>query len=267
MYSIYENKVLEKLSRLEKKRVGTIFELCKTEFGPIYGFIKGKKPKLLLTSCQHANELYGTYRTLLEYAEHGNKDAIIIPVVDVANFCSNINSLNILKNEKGNEFPYFVYVSLTFPEYTTIAKKPYSFFGEENPPKEVKALEDLIKDNLSISCVIDFHNSSLCNYIFVSAMEKDKIKKIDKPLRKVMKKGRFKIDQLPFILGLEKVNDGFFQIWLLGKKTLINYAQKCGIKNLAIEVPPFKSKYPFRFWKEEQLIKTNIEIIEKFSSL
>jgi len=88
----YETEVVNLLEQLAKEGKGEVFTLCSyfnadNEKVSVKGFAKGKNPKTLVTACHHANEMYGTYDGILEYAANGKGDAILVPVVDVENFC------------------------------------------------------------------------------------------------------------------------------------------------------------------------------------
>lgn len=260
MNSIYEQEVVSKLRQLERSGIGKIFELGDSRYGPILGFKRGKNPKLLMTSCHHANEVYNTYHTLLYYAEKGRKDCVIVPVVDVERFCINMSELKKLK--KGFDsfsFNYFVWNFLKNVEAPGGLKAKEWKYGREYAEKEIISLEGIIQKSKH---VIDFHNWPGDSFGFISNYYD---KKAYEKVKGLFAGSKFKLDESEIGgLSLKCLDKALFMS--LTESTITTYAAARNVKNLGVEVPVVKpTKKGFVMLKKEDVIKFNVKIIEAFT--
>lgn len=243
----YQTEIIEKLDRLEREGKGRTFTLCSflnshNEKITVKGFIKGKKPKTLITACHHANELYGTYDGILEYAEKGKEPAILIPVVDVENFCLNKEALEEILKTHGKEILADLIKDMREGcSYDSPPMKRWKCwaYGTEEAPYAVKALEDIIK---GMRFVMDIHNCAFNQYLIISELGnrrgEDRILEALKDSVYGAGGTLYEGDAPNFMRGSDI--DGVYQPRM--PNSILKYASQKGIINAVMEVPVFEYK-------------------------
>jgi hypothetical protein len=218
----YETRVLQPLRRLESENARLV------EPAPgVFGLSSGSD--ILLTACHHANELFGTYDSVLEYARGMPEGITAIPVVDRMRFSR--YSHELCDFERSDMKIGFAVEMVRGYKGRCPDIMPWEY-GKEGMTEPTKSLSELVKN---ASLVIDIHNSSTDGFFFISNPsgmpgEGDflhillsgcsSVEIYDRPLSNLVKGER----------GLYTSRT---------RNTILDYAANHGVTNLAIEVPVF----------------------------
>lgn len=245
---VYEKEVGEPLKKLEEKGKGQRVTLAKEQYGsesiPIYGFRRGAKPKVLLTACHHATEMFHTYHSIIDYLNMSEDDVIAVPVVDVPNFCHNKLTLEeILAVPKiRDEYNKISQVYMCIKDQACYFKKNCWAYGLTDCNKVTAAIANIIDRISGNGLIVDLHNWVREEYMIISKPTGRKgEERVINSVIKTIKNSKEKIySSFPPGLVFSKVRDCVFKAVNETQSDICHYAKQRNVMNVAIEVPVFK---------------------------
>jgi hypothetical protein len=240
--STYEKEVLQPLLRLEQKKMGETFEL----YDGVIGFKTGRTPKILISGCHHASEIYGTYEAILNFIENTTHDVVVVPVVDVPNFCYyNDQSVKYLSDHY-EESRKICFVLDIIRGYKGMKPEKIKWqYGDIGAAKIIKKMSQIIED---CDLIIDLHNMCANQYCLITCRTKKNNEQ--EYLENILKKISERDEIYTGALGVKfkKLSEGLFES--RNSKTINAYASKKGIINLSLEVPVFSNLQVLRNFSE-----------------
>lgn len=250
--STYEREIIQPLTRLENKGLGKTFELA----DGVIGFIKGKAPKILITACHHASEIYGTYGAILDFLGNTVHEVIAIPVVDVTNFCYYRKQSSEFLSDNYDEYWHVCFINDFIKGYKGIKPKKLKWqYGDHGAIKLIKEITRIIH---KCDLLIDIHNTVTNKYMVItSSIHRSKeMEYLGKILGKIAEVDGVYTGSLG--VGFNKLDDGLFEC--LNEKSITAYAAKKGVINLALEIPVLSDTQSLRDFDE--LAELNCFLLE-----
>jgi hypothetical protein len=224
---VYDKEVRRPLLSLQKKGVGKVIELSEG----VLGFVKGKEPKVLVTSCYHASEIYGTYQSVINLIESINHDMFAIPVIDIPRFCTFKNGSDDCLGQNPN-IPIKYFIRDSIKGYNSNPNVLNWQYGDKDATGIIKDISYLVEGS---ELVIDIHNSCVDKFMMMTALtgnygEWDYLSSLLKIL-----------DQNCGIytgnagFSFVKLDNGLFSA--TNNKTITAFCADKGVTNIVLEVP------------------------------
>ena len=267
----YQEVVVKPLEELANSGIGKLREISQERINNIYLFETGSN--VFVTSVHHANEIYGTWQSVVQSLSSGIKiDAV--PVVNTEGFDDMYKKIEDFKkivcNNKGS-IDNFLYESLAggykgegrsqiiYPSWSkwnyggTICKKQSSSLE----------IEKMVANS---SIVIDIHNQSSDSYLLIVNETESRFQSdVEEIIKKVIRRNENKLDEMDHY-GYSNLREG---VYTNTSKimSLTNFAGKLGLANIVLEVPSFTTdkKGHLVLLDQPRITDTNVEILSRIA--
>ena len=278
MPDYYESLVVGPLQSIALDGKGEVKILCKGT-DSVYGFDGGNK--LLVVSVHHANEIYGTYQSILKALCLGIK-INAVPAVNVTGFNRMNEDIELArKASDGNERLFYKLLNdclsvngYNSPCLSEIIYPEWSDFnyGGHAKPEHIAGIEEMV---LESSGVIDLHNCSFGSYIMITeplddAVENPEQKDLQAEMEHTLKdsiKRNGKSLRTGTMSGYNAARKGIYTSGL-NNPTLIKFAAMHGIPNVCIEIPAFDCDRNGYFPVDsERILATSIESLSRIAGM
>ena len=236
---------------------------------------------MLVVSVHHANEIYGTYQSILKALCLGIK-INAVPAVNVTGFNRMNEDIELArKASDGNERLFYKLLNdclsvngYSSPFQSGIIYPEWSDFnyGGHAKPEHIAGIEEMV---LESSGVIDLHNCSFGSYIMITeplddAVENPEQKDLQAEMEHTLKdsiKRNGKSLRTGTMSGYNAARKGIYTSGL-NNPTLIKFAASHGIPNVCIEMPAFDCDRNGYFPVDgDGILATSIEAISRIAEM
>ena len=234
----YQDKVVKPLIKLEKQGKGELFDLTDS----VKGFRKGDDPKILITACYHAPEIYATYESVLKLAEKSKHDLYLIPVVDAERFQEAAERSDSGFSDFDKSW-HATFVNDYIQGYNTRPDVLQWEFGKKKAKSPIPELEALVAKS---DLFIDLHNSCIPGYILITEMLKGEEEFFKKIADYITKRGKLSKGNIG--LSFKPIGEGLYSS--INPNTVTSFAKKNKTTNLVLEIPTFDERFNLRDFKK-----------------
>lgn len=267
----YQKLVVEPLQQSARSLNVRLREIGKQHSSEIYSVETGGNG-LFVTACHHANEIYGTYQSVINSLNNGVQMSAV-PVVNVSGF-EYMHQLieedfKKMPDDEKTPFIHFLYESLA-GGYKNVGNSPiiypswnvYNYGSPNKKPQSSLEIEKIVVNSL---VVVDIHNHPSDYYLLIVHETNSEIQ-LD--IEEITKSVIIKKNQLGEIYGgnYAEIRKKIY-INKLNRRTLIRFAGEINLANIVLEVPSFTRDNQGRLARMDEgtIIDTNLEILSRLA--
>ncbi|MBI2653191.1 hypothetical protein HYX02_00115 [Candidatus Woesearchaeota archaeon] len=267
--SYYQRFVVEPLKRLAVSGKGKLIDAGKGEEQRVYLFRAGGR--LCVTAMHHANEIFGTYQSVLETLASGAPMSAA-PVVNADMFDTmykKVGKTRALSDGDQNLLNFMFYQFLESENIGNLYPKwgHWGYGSHVQKPSFIGEIEHIVANSL---VVIDIHNCVGEPYIIITApIESELQREIERLLIEVIRANGNPIREgcVPIASGFQEIRKHVYAP-AHNDFTILEFAKEHRTVNFALEVPAvFIADGRYNLADQARIIATNVEILSRVAEL